>query len=50
MNATRREGSTSSAQERHGLYRYGAFRAARIAAVDPIFESGSRPQARIAGH
>ena len=30
MNATRREGSTGGAQERHGLYRCGAFRAARI--------------------
>jgi len=30
MNATRRQGSTGSTQERHGLYRCGAFRAARI--------------------
>ena len=30
MNATRQEGLTGSAQERHGLYRCGAFRAARI--------------------
>ena len=30
MNATRRQGLTGSAQERHGLYRCGAFRAARI--------------------
>jgi len=35
-----KNGSTSSARERHGLFRLGAFAAAHRRPVDPIFGSG----------
>src|ERR671936_2098190 len=45
------ERSTGSARERHGLFRFGAFQAARIRRPSIQYtREWYRPQARIAGH
>ena len=48
--ATKWQGSTDSARERHSLFRSGAFGAARIGCPSIQFREWYCPQARIAGH
>jgi len=50
LRETKNDGSTGSARERHGLFRCGAFQAARIAAHRSNIREWYCPQARIAGH
>jgi hypothetical protein len=50
LRETKNNGSTGSARERHGLFRCGAFQAARIRRPSIQYSRVVLPQARIAGH